>query len=291
MARAGNVKVINELGTEPALVGQTLIRAVNSYNKAFSNKQKMCKVKVDQRDNSFIGGVKIHMCIRNSLNLRSTLNLGKNGSLKTRLRTKFKFRPRAAEILQVNNLTTVKDVINHIIEQFRIQESPRQFALFERTTHNSKTEVTHRKLDLKERPLVLSLLWCTRGLAKRKRLILCDHDPDYEEEAEEVNNYQTNTLEELQDMLDKLNKEEEAEVKAIHTKYSQLLQMFKGALDKRRAEMLGSCPDIYSVGFSESSVRRRQMQRSGLQRSLSLAESDASTLLSSEKSRTGCILQ
>jgi hypothetical protein len=39
--------------------------------------------------------------------------------------------------------------------------------------------------------------------------------------------------------------EEERAVVAVHAKYSQLLQLYKGALDKRRAEMMGSCPDIY----------------------------------------------
>ena len=36
-------------------------------------------------------------------------------------------------------------------------------------------------------------------------------------------------------------------MKAVHAKYSQLLELYKGALDNRRAEMKGSCPDIYRL--------------------------------------------
>ena len=41
--------------------------------------------------------------------------------------------------------------------------------------------------------------------------------------------------------------EEETEVVAVHAKYSQLLQLYKGALDKRRADIMGSCPDIFRL--------------------------------------------
>eukprot|EP00091_Calanus_sinicus_P014725 TRINITY_DN32377_c0_g1_i1.p1 TRINITY_DN32377_c0_g1~~TRINITY_DN32377_c0_g1_i1.p1 ORF type:complete len:103 (-),score=26.44 TRINITY_DN32377_c0_g1_i1:455-730(-) len=67
MAGMDNYKVASVITQDTQLVGQTLIRAVNSYNKAFNYKHTICKVQIDYRDNSFTGGVKIHMSIRNSL--------------------------------------------------------------------------------------------------------------------------------------------------------------------------------------------------------------------------------
>ena len=272
------VKMDSMAGQDTQLVGKTLMKAVNTYNKSFHAKHTICKVQINSLDNSFKGGVKIHLSMRNCLSLRSTLNLGKNGSLKTRLKTKFQFKPKAAEILQVSNLTTVQNVIAHIVDQFRIQESPLQFALYEKTlTGQSKGESTHRRMSLDEKPLVLSLLWCTQGLQKRKRLVLCDHDPD-NARAE----YDNKSAKELQALLDQLDEEEASEVRAIHAKYSQLLELYKGALDSKRAEMKGSCPDIY---------RRRERGAPVLQRSTSLADQDVDTIMKASKSKTGCSLQ
>ena len=92
-------------------------------------------------------------------------------------------------------------------------------------------------------------------------MVLCDHDPDKAEEE----NYENCSEKELQSKLDLLDqvradisdqndnmnlKEEERDVVAVHAKYSELLQLYKGALDKRRAEMMGSCPDIYRFVLS-----------------------------------------
>eukprot|EP00092_Neocalanus_flemingeri_P030609 GFUD01033236.1.p1 GENE.GFUD01033236.1~~GFUD01033236.1.p1 ORF type:complete len:288 (-),score=96.81 GFUD01033236.1:191-1054(-) len=287
MAGLDNFKVDSLVTQETKLVGQTLLRAIDSYNKSFHSKHTLCKVQIDPRDNSFTGGVKIHLSIRNCLNLRATLNLGKNGSLKTRLKTQFKFKPRAAEILQVSNVTTVNDVINHIVDQFRIQESPQQFGLYEKTFLNPRCEGTYRRMRQEERPLELSLLWVTHGLAKRKKLVLCDHDPEHVDEPDSDDKYENSNIEELQAMLDTLDQEEEKEVMAVSAKYSQLLQMYKGALDKKRAEMMGSCPNISRTNNDEkANIRRYKTQRSN-----SMVEQDDSKILDPSKSRTGCSLQ
>ena len=95
------------------------------------------------------GSIKLHFSIKNCVNLLSILHLGEHGSIKTPVKTKFKFKPRSANfievfllirkflmnkrgIMKVSSKTRARDVINDVINQFHIQESSDNFHLYER---------------------------------------------------------------------------------------------------------------------------------------------------------------
>jgi len=234
------------------LPSQTVLQAINHYsiNRVNKAKEKIYKAQTDFDEKIFFGAIKIQFGIKNCLNLRSTLRLGKDGDIRTRLKTQFKFKPSASDMIQVSSLTTADEVIRYFLSQFRVQEPQQYFQLYERQTlaydprsgekMRDPSAGTFRRLARTETPLQLSLAWQQGGLAKKRKLVLCDHDPRQDPQQ----SYDTKTDAELELELATLDKEQEEELAAIRIKYKVLLQMHQTLIEQKQRERKKSAPAI-----------------------------------------------
>jgi len=255
-------------GCEPQLEGECLKEAVEEYNQTEGRRLgRNLLVQYNEMDNTFSGGIQINIKIRNCLNLRSTVNLGKNGSLKERLLTNFQFQPRAAEVLEVTNCTTVSEIIQHIVSQFRIQEAEGEFHLLEQT-HQVLEEgkvVTYRRLSDNERPLELCLGWARDHSIRKKKLVLSDHVPGTE-------NYNQMSMEELEAALVQLQQEEDLEVRRIQEKYTALKEVMAASTNSRSQGMKGLREELKGVEIGEEVIAPTIKRKSSLPASLKASE-------------------
>ena len=87
----------------------------------------------------------------------------------------------------------------------------------------------------------------------RFRLELYDFDPNLED------SYEENSIEDLNVILNNLDREEEKEVNEIKEKYLKLHQMYLRYSQLKRPEQNSSCPDIsnFSMAFCQGQYRCR----------------------------------
>ena len=69
--------------------------------------------------------------------------------------------------LQISNKSSMKEIIQFVRDQFKIQEPINQFNLYEKYSDYGNANEYYRKLHETEIPLNTLLLWSHRGQIKR----------------------------------------------------------------------------------------------------------------------------
>jgi len=202
---------------EPAesLEGDELRDAVRLYNRSEGRRLgPNLQAKVGDGQSCY-GGIILHINIRASLKLVSIVKVCDYTEY---IGTTFQFRPGTVEVVKATSSTTGREVVNYLLNQLRIQTDSQNLMLLEQTqmrTSQEKTHLSYRNLEKHECPLLLCLAWARDGLLRRKKLVLADHVPGTQD-------YSGMSFEGLRAALQILSEEEEAAIKAVQHKFSEL---------------------------------------------------------------------
>jgi len=197
------------------LEGDDLSDAVRLYNRFEGRRLGQHMLAKVEDSSNCRGGVILHINIRASLKLVSTVKVCDYTDF---IGTSFQFKPGTLEVVEAASSTTGREVVKYLLKQLRIQTDESKLMLMEQNQLHiprEKTHISYRKLDHHEKPLLLTLGWAREGLLRQKKLVLADHVPG-------VQDYSGMSLERLRAALQLLSEEEEAAVREIQRRFSEL---------------------------------------------------------------------
>ncbi|XP_070706461.1 ras association domain-containing protein 1 [Pempheris klunzingeri] len=194
---------------------------VKEYNSQINSNLYM----VVNKDGSYTGFIKVHFQLARPISLPPSQSLCSTqvdqdqpgGRMKRR--TSFYLPKDTAKHLHVSSQTSVREVIEALLNKFTVVDNPAKFALFERTERQS--QVYMRKLSDDECPLYLRL--CAGPSEKVLSLVL------KENETGDVN-WDAFSFPELCNFLRILQREEEEHVRQIVKRYSLARDTMKQAM-------------------------------------------------------------
>ncbi|XP_065059171.1 ras association domain-containing protein 1-like isoform X2 [Rhopilema esculentum] len=135
-------------------------------------------------------------------------------------RSSFYISQNTKKPLHITSTTTAYEVIEALLDKYRVTDNPQKFALYERTEENDCIRV--RKIDADEHPLVLSLLWGDARSTKEFSL--------QENERGDII-WDAFEIPELKNFLVFLNREEEDMINKVRKKYEEQKKLYQQALD------------------------------------------------------------
>ena len=154
------------------------------------------------------GGITLNFDFVTKKMLSNEISLGSGHVLN--IQTEFEFSPKTKLILPLCSHDTVKEVLNTIIQKFKIINA--DILLYERELSLTQKEIFYRLLESTESPLNLFISWKLNQ--ERKTFVITDHDPN-------AKKYEKNSLGELQDKLESLTLEEEQIIDSIQENYAK----------------------------------------------------------------------
>jgi len=162
--------------------------------------------------------------IRVTMNLTRPVSINNSNSKNPQEKASFYIDKGALKALYLTSNTTAEEVVQALLDKYKIIDNPHKFSLFEKQPRE-EGHVILRKLLPRERPLLLRLLW-GNGKDKVRNFIL------QENESRDIQ-WESFSMGELQMFIKILEKEENDYIQEIKKKYRHKEEDIKKAIQEK----------------------------------------------------------